>query len=65
MTIILNGEPQDVRAVSLEEVLAEIGLSEAIVATALNGTFVAARARKDTKVNDGDRLEVVAPRQGG
>ena len=65
MTIILNGEPQDVRAVSLEEVLAEIGLSEAIVATALNGTFVEARARKDTKVNDGDRLEVVAPRQGG
>ena len=35
------------------------------VATALNGEFVPARAREATPVKDGDRIEILAPRQGG
>ena len=38
---------------------------EAKVATALNGEFVPARARNAVAVKDGDRIEIVAPRQGG
>ena len=39
--------------------------AEAKVATALNGEFVPARSREATPVKDGDRIEILAPRQGG
>jgi thiamine biosynthesis protein ThiS len=33
--------------------------------SAINGEFVPARAREATPLKDGDRIEIVAPRQGG
>jgi sulfur carrier protein len=65
MKIVLNGEPREVRSPSLTDALAELGFGGATVATALNGTFVPAPARPATELSDGDRLEVLAPRQGG
>ena len=35
------------------------------IATAVNGRFVAAAARPATPLTDGDKIEVVAPMQGG
>ncbi len=65
MRLVVNGEPQDVAAVTLAEALQSLDLAESKVATALNGEFVPARARASTPVKDGDRIEIVAPRQGG
>ncbi len=65
MRLVVNGEAQDVPAVTLAEALQSLDLGEAKVATALNGEFVPARARAATLVKDGDRIEIVAPRQGG
>ncbi len=65
MTLFVNGEPREVAAASLAEVLQALDYGEAKVATALNGEFVPARARGATPVNHGDRIEIVAPRQGG
>ena len=65
MKLVVNGEPQDVPAATLAEALQSLDLGEAKVATALNGEFVPARARAATPLNDGDRIEIVAPRQGG
>jgi len=65
MKLVVNGEMQDVPARTLAEALQSLDLAEAKVATALNGEFVPARARAATRVNDGDRIEIVAPRQGG
>jgi sulfur carrier protein len=65
MKIVLNGEPREVRSPSLPDALAELGFGDATVATAVNGTFVPAPARPATELSDGDRLEVLAPRQGG
>jgi len=65
MKLVVNGEMQDVPAGTLAEALQSLDLAEAKVATALNGEFVPARARAATRVNDGDRIEIVAPRQGG
>ena len=65
MKIVLNGEPRDVRAARPAEALAELGFGAATVATALNGAFVPAPARDGTALAEGDRLEVLAPRQGG
>ena len=65
MRLVVNGEPQDVPAATLAEAVQSLDLAEAKVATALNGEFVPARARAATLVKDGDRIEIVAPRQGG
>jgi sulfur carrier protein len=65
MTLIVNGEPREIAAGTLAEALQALEYGEAKVATALNGEFVPARARGATPVKDGDRIEIVAPRQGG
>jgi sulfur carrier protein len=65
MRLVVNGEPQDVPAATLAEALQSLDLTEAKVATALNGEFVPARVREAIKLKDGDRIEIVAPRQGG
>ena len=65
MRLVVNGELQDVPAATLAEALRSLDLAEAKVATALNGEFVPARSRAATLVKDGDRIEIVAPRQGG
>ena len=65
MRIILNGEPRDVRATLLPDILEELGFGGARVATAVNEDFVAIPDRPAVSLRDGDRLEVVAPMQGG
>jgi sulfur carrier protein len=65
MTLIVNGEKREVAAGTLAEALQALDYGEARVATALNGEFVPARERGTTKVKDGDKIEIVAPRQGG
>ncbi len=45
--------------------VASLGFAETQVATALNGDFVARDKRAATQLGDGDKVEIVAPRQGG
>ena len=65
MQIIINGEAREIVAFNLSEAVAALDYADAVVATALNGEFVPARKREETPVNAGDRIEIVAPRQGG
>ncbi len=65
MRIVVNGASRDTAAQDIAAVLAELGLGGAVVATALNGEFVPSSARGATRVAEGDRLEVLAPMQGG
>lgn len=65
MKIEVNGEARDVKGPMLAEALAELGWGAARVATALNGDFVPKAVRAGTTLKDGDRLEVLAPMQGG
>ena len=65
MKITLNGAPHEVHATRLSDVLAELGFAEAKVATAVNGDFVPASGRERAELSDGDRVEIVAPQQGG
>jgi len=65
MTLLLNGEPREVEATTLEQALAELGYAGKVVATAVNGNFVPARKRETVTLTEGDRIEVVAPMQGG
>ena len=65
MQITVNGTNHDLTATNVAEALAELGYGTAKVATALNENFVPATVRNITQLNAGDRLEVVAPMQGG
>ncbi len=63
--IHVNAEPQTLRAVTLADVLVALGYGEMKVATALNGEFVPERLRSSAPVASGDRIEILAARQGG
>lgn len=65
LSLHVNGEPVRSRAASVAELVAELGYGDAKVATARNGDFVPERARAGTPIAAGDRIEIVAPRQGG
>ena len=65
MRILVNGASREVRAADLSAALEELGYGGAVVATAVNGEFVAAAERPRAQLADGDRVEVLAPMQGG
>ncbi|MBS0550858.1 MAG: sulfur carrier protein ThiS [Proteobacteria bacterium] len=65
MQIFVNGDRQEVDAKTLALALAALGYGGKKIATAVNGQFVSAAARTDRALSDGDRIEVVAPMQGG
>jgi sulfur carrier protein len=65
LTLHLNGEAHETIARTLAELVAEVGLADAKVATACNGTFVPERARAELRLAPGDQVEIVSPRQGG
>ena len=65
MRIFLNDDAHDIAPGNLAEALEALGFGGRKIATAVNGRFVAAPARPITKLAEGDRVEVVAPMQGG
>jgi sulfur carrier protein len=65
MKIIVNGEALEIGAPTLAALLDDLGKGEAKVATSVNEAFVAKQQRADHALQDGDRVEIVAPRQGG
>ena len=64
MRILVNGSWHEIAGREVSAALAELGYP-GIVATAVNGEFVPVSARPDTRLAEGDRLEVLAPMQGG
>ncbi|OWY13418.1 MULTISPECIES: sulfur carrier protein ThiS [Thioclava] len=65
MQIIVNAKPHEIAAQDLAAALAELGFANPAIATALNGQFVPRANRAATRLTEGDRLEVLAPMQGG
>lgn len=65
MRIVLNGEACQVTKRTIDKILIEQGYDSDGIATALNGTFVHKHERSSTELHEGDRLEIVAPIQGG
>ena len=65
MRIIVNDESHETAAATVAAALGELGFADAVVATALNGEFVPIAQRRQTPLAEGDRLDVLAPMQGG
>ncbi len=64
-SLVVNGSDVETAAATLDELVAERGLAGMRVATARNGDFVPQRARAETELQPGDRIEIVSPRHGG
>jgi sulfur carrier protein len=65
MKILVNGAWRDIERAELAGALEELGYGASAVSTAVNGEFVAAALRARTVLTEGDRIEVLAPMQGG
>lgn len=65
LDIVLNGAAATTAARTVAELVAQQRLAALKVATAVNGHFVPEAKRATTALNDGDRVEIVSPRQGG
>ena len=65
MRIKLNGETVEVETTILSDILEECGYQHDHIATAVNGEIVHRQSRVETRLYEGDRLEVVAPVVGG
>jgi sulfur carrier protein len=65
MRILVNGAWHELAAAQLAAALGELGYAGRTVSTAVNGQFVPAGARERTGLAEGDRVEVLAPMQGG
>lgn len=65
MNIVLNGEKTDVSSSNLLKIIDEMGYGGAKIATALNEEFIPENKRCDIELSQGDRLEILAPMQGG
>jgi sulfur carrier protein len=65
MKILVNNEAREVAGPSLAEALDELGYAGAVVATAVNGDFAPVRQRSTLMLQEGDRLELLAPMRGG
>ena len=61
----INGETRMVSASTLNELLKELDLADAVVATAVNASFVPGEKREGFTISQGDRIEILAPMQGG
>jgi sulfur carrier protein len=63
--IIVNGESVETKAQTIAELLNELGYEDMPVATAKNMSVVRKRERAETKLSEGDRIEILVPMQGG
>ena len=61
----INGQLQRVSAGTLAALLVELDYGERLVATALNQNFVRKTDRAAAILQDGDRIEILVPMQGG
>jgi sulfur carrier protein len=65
MRILVNGAWRETQRDELAGALEELGYGGSVVSTAVNGEFIAASRRARTALAEGDRIEVLAPMQGG
>jgi sulfur carrier protein len=65
MKILVNGAWRETQHAGLARALEELGYRGSVVSTAVNGEFIATSQREHTVLAEGDRVEVLAPMQGG
>lgn len=65
MNLIINGERQFLKAGTLADLLVALEYEGDWLATAVNGDLVHREDRADARLQEGDRIEILSPMQGG
>jgi sulfur carrier protein len=66
MTVTINGEPRRVAdELNLSQLVAELGLQKSPIAVELNRSVVPRHRHGDTRLAEGDRIEIVTLVGGG
>ena len=65
MDLIVNGEAKRASAQSVRALLVELAYEGSFFAVAVNQTIVPRRDWDARVLKDGDKIEIVSPRQGG
>ena len=65
MKIILNGEAQDMSAVNVADLIAELGLETRMLAVERNLEVVSKSAYAETTLQENDKIEIVHMIGGG
>ncbi len=65
MRLFVNGEEKQIAAETLSALLNELDYEGDWLATAVNAELVSESEREDFKLNNGDRIEILSPMQGG
>ncbi|WP_297425558.1 sulfur carrier protein ThiS [uncultured Acinetobacter sp.] len=65
MNIYLNGQAIDTQSLNLADLLLEHDMDASVVATAIDGDFVPRSQYHCTPLMSGQKIEVLAPMQGG
>ena len=65
MDLIVNGEAKRANAQSVRALLAELAYEGSFFAVAVNQNVVPRRDWDAAVLKDGDKVEIVSPRQGG
>jgi sulfur carrier protein len=65
MELIVNGEARRAKATNIRALLSELEFEGGFFAVAVNQTVVPRRSWDEAVLRDGDKIEIVSPRQGG
>ena len=65
MRVIVNGEPREIAAASVDALLRELDYEGTQFAIAINYDVVPRGAWAATPIKTGDEIEIITPRQGG
>jgi thiamine biosynthesis protein ThiS len=65
MKVVLNGQDREVRATQVEELVAELGLPLAAALVEHNSTALLRSEWAESKLRNGDRLEIIRMVAGG
>jgi sulfur carrier protein len=65
MRVIVNGEPREISSDSVDALLGELEYEGTHFAIALNFDVLPKSRWAETRINSGDEIEIITPRQGG
>ena len=65
MRVIVNGEPREIHAASVDALLGELEYEGTHFAIALNFDVLPKSRWAETPIRSGDEIEIITPRQGG
>jgi sulfur carrier protein len=65
MRVIVNGEPREINAASVDALLGELEYEGTYFAVALNFDVLPKSRWAETPIRSGDEIEIITPRQGG